>query len=66
MSPTAPCHAVEAYVTKNRTPESQQLALEAWRLLEGSYERVLTSPRDIEWSESVPGTEHMLCRRNLP
>ena len=41
-------HAVEAYVTKNRTPRSQQLALEAWRLLEASYERVLASPRDIE------------------
>ena len=41
-------HAVEAYVTKNRTSQSQRLALEAWRLLEGSYERVLASPRDIE------------------
>lgn len=40
-------HAVEAYVTKNRTPESARLALEAWRLLEGNYERVLASPRDI-------------------
>ena len=40
-------HAVEAYVTKNRTPRSQQLALEAWRLLEASYERVLAAPRDI-------------------
>src|SRR5688572_33399087 len=34
-------HAVEAYVTKNRTPESARLALEAWRLLEGHYEKVL-------------------------
>jgi alcohol dehydrogenase len=41
-------HAVEAYVTKNRTPQSAQLALEAWRLLESGYERVLASPRDIE------------------
>jgi alcohol dehydrogenase len=41
-------HAVEAYVTKNRTPESSRLALEAWRLLEPSYERVLTTPRDVE------------------
>jgi alcohol dehydrogenase len=40
-------HAVEAYVTKNRTPESAQLALEAWRLLESAYERVLAEPRDI-------------------
>jgi alcohol dehydrogenase len=41
-------HAVEAYVTKNRTSRSTQLALDAWRLLESSYERVLTAPRDIE------------------
>jgi alcohol dehydrogenase len=41
-------HAVEAYVTKNRTASSSQLALEAWRLLESGYERVLASPRDIE------------------
>jgi alcohol dehydrogenase len=41
-------HAVEAYVTKNRTPQSRQLALDAWRLLEASYERVLAAPRDIE------------------
>jgi alcohol dehydrogenase class IV len=41
-------HAVEAYVTKNRTPESRRLAREAWGLLESSYERVLGSPRDIE------------------
>ena len=40
-------HAVEAYVTKNRTEESARLALEAWRLLEGNYERVLTSPGDL-------------------
>jgi alcohol dehydrogenase len=41
-------HAVEAYVTKNRTPRSAQLALDAWRLLDESYERVLAAPRDIE------------------
>jgi alcohol dehydrogenase class IV len=41
-------HAVEAYVTKNRTPQSARLALEAWRLLESSYERVLAAPRDLE------------------
>lgn len=41
-------HAVEAYVTKNRTPKSTQLALEAWRLLDSSYERVLAAPRDLE------------------
>jgi alcohol dehydrogenase len=40
-------HAVEAYVTKNRTSQSAQLALEAWRLLETNYERVLAAPHDI-------------------
>lgn len=40
-------HAVEAYVTKNRTAESARLALDAWRLLEGNYERVLARPGDV-------------------
>jgi alcohol dehydrogenase len=40
-------HAVEAYVTKTRTPESQATALEAWRLLERHYERVLRQPGDL-------------------
>jgi alcohol dehydrogenase len=40
-------HAVEAYVTKARTPESQAAALEAWRLLEPNYERVLAAPEDL-------------------
>jgi alcohol dehydrogenase len=41
-------HAVEAYVTKTRTPESQALAFEAWGLLERHYQRVLGDPRDLE------------------
>jgi alcohol dehydrogenase len=41
-------HAVEAFVTKNRTLQSARLSLEAWRLLESSYERVLAAPRDLE------------------
>jgi alcohol dehydrogenase len=40
-------HAVEAFVTRTRTPASQSVALEAWRLLEANYERVLASPDDI-------------------
>lgn len=40
-------HAVEAFVTKNRTPESVRLAGEAWQLLEPNYERVLQVPGDI-------------------
>ena len=40
-------HAVEAFVTKTRTPASQAVAMEAWRLLEANYERVLTAPDDL-------------------
>jgi alcohol dehydrogenase len=40
-------HAVEAYVTKTATPESQAVAGEAWRLLDGNYERVLREPGDL-------------------
>lgn len=52
-------HAVEAYVTKNRTAESQRLAAEAWRLLEANYERVLTAPWDL------PARAAMLRGANL-
>ena len=41
-------HAVEAFVTRKRTIESQRLAGEAWRLLDANYEQVLTSPADIQ------------------
>jgi alcohol dehydrogenase len=41
-------HAVEAFVTKKRTPISDIFARDAWRLLEGNYERVLNDPTDIE------------------
>jgi alcohol dehydrogenase len=34
-------HAVEAFVTTRRTPASDLFALEAWRLLESHYARVL-------------------------
>jgi alcohol dehydrogenase len=40
-------HAVEAYVTRTRTAESQALALAAWNLLERNYERVLEAPGDL-------------------
>jgi alcohol dehydrogenase len=39
-------HAVESFVTSRRTPASDLFALEAWRLLEAHYERVLTTPDD--------------------
>jgi alcohol dehydrogenase len=40
-------HAVESYVTTRRTAISDLFALEAWRLLEGHYERVLAEPDDL-------------------
>jgi alcohol dehydrogenase len=40
-------HAVEAFVTKTRSTASQAVALEAWRLLETSYSRVLSRPDDL-------------------
>jgi alcohol dehydrogenase len=41
-------HAVETYVTTKRSPLSELFSREAWRLLEGNYERVLARPDDIE------------------
>ena len=41
-------HAIEAYVTRTRTPESARLAAEAWTLFDANFERVLTSPADLE------------------
>ena len=40
-------HAVESYVTRRRTPLSRLYSLEAWRLLERNYERVLADPDDV-------------------
>lgn len=41
-------HAVETYVTTKRTSASELFSLEAWRLLEANYERVITKPEDVE------------------
>jgi alcohol dehydrogenase len=41
-------HAVETYVTTKRSAVSELLSLEAWRLLESHYERVINDPQDIE------------------
>jgi alcohol dehydrogenase class IV len=41
-------HAVETYVTTKRTPMSEVFSREAWRLLEGNYERVLDQPDALE------------------
>jgi alcohol dehydrogenase len=40
-------HAVESFVCTKRTAQSQQQSLEAWRLLEPNYERVLATPGDV-------------------
>lgn len=41
-------HSVETYVTTKRNAVSEVLSLEAWRLLEPHYERVLANAEDIE------------------
>jgi alcohol dehydrogenase len=40
-------HAVESYVTARRTGISDLFAREAWRQLDGHYERVLLDPADL-------------------
>lgn len=40
-------HAVETYVTTERTAFSECFSRESWRLLERSYERVLARPNDL-------------------
>jgi alcohol dehydrogenase len=44
----AMAHAVESFVCTKRSQRSQQMSLEAWRLLEANYERVLTAPDDLD------------------
>ncbi|HSE43458.1 MAG TPA: iron-containing alcohol dehydrogenase [Acidobacteriota bacterium] len=41
-------HAVETYVTTKRNPISKMFSLEAWKLLESNYERVIQEPQNIE------------------
>jgi alcohol dehydrogenase len=41
-------HAVESFVCTKRNAASVEMSLAAWRVLEASYERVLTSPDDLE------------------
>ncbi len=41
-------HAVESFVCTKRNPHSIEMSLEAWRLLEAHYERVMTSPGDLD------------------
>ena len=41
-------HAVESYVSTRRNPISKMFAKEAWRLLEQSFEIVVSDPENIE------------------
>jgi alcohol dehydrogenase len=41
-------HAVETFVTTRNNPISDSFSREAWRLLEGNFERVLRNSRDLE------------------
>ncbi len=41
-------HAVETWVTTRRTPFSDMLAREAWRLLSGAFSRVLATPDHVD------------------
>jgi alcohol dehydrogenase len=41
-------HAVETWVTRPRNPMSELFSREAWRLLEGNFERVLAAPGDLD------------------
>ena len=40
-------HAVESFVCTKRSAQSAETSLEAWRLLEPNYERVLKAPDDL-------------------
>src|SRR5688572_17296603 len=40
-------HAVESFVCTKRSPQSQDMSLRAFRLLEANYERVLAAPDDV-------------------
>jgi alcohol dehydrogenase len=41
-------HAVETWVTRTRNPMSDLFSAEAWRLLDGNFERVLQAPHDLD------------------
>ena len=46
-------HAVETWVTTKRNDRSEGCSREAWRLLSGSFERVLVSPHDLGAREAM-------------
>lgn len=41
-------HAIESYVTTRRTTMSQMFARQAWQLLAGSFEGVMSNPKNID------------------
>jgi alcohol dehydrogenase len=41
-------HAIESFVCTARNVQSQERSMEAWRLLESNYERVLGEPGDLD------------------
>jgi len=41
-------HAVESYVTRERTVASMELSLAAWRLLDANFKKVIDVPDDLE------------------
>jgi alcohol dehydrogenase YqhD (iron-dependent ADH family) len=55
-------HALETFVTTSRTPVSLAFSREAWRLLEGSFCRVLDDPADLEARANMQ-LGGGLCRR---
>lgn len=46
-------HSVETFVSTRRTPFSEILSREAWRLLESNYETVLSSPNNLAAREAM-------------
>ncbi|MCS7026796.1 MAG: iron-containing alcohol dehydrogenase [Bryobacteraceae bacterium] len=41
-------HAVETWVTRKRTPISLSFSMQAWQLLNESFERVMAQPQDVD------------------
>jgi len=52
-------HAVETAVTARRTPMSDTFSHQAWRLLNGAFERVLLTPADQEARSAMQLGSHL-------
>jgi alcohol dehydrogenase len=52
-------HAVETSVTVRRTPLSDTFSHQAWKLLSDAFERVLTTPSDVEVRSSMMLGAHL-------